>query len=306
MASDSFTDSDGTALASHTAGGVTWALASGSANTTINSNMLDIALWTRNWWRSDSTEDRSLITYKGGIGVNNLVKASIRTPTSGKGYDAFFSANSGGNWTTCQISEGGAWRASGTVSYATASDHVLEIVGTEDGSDLTLDVYVDGTRAKTWTDTTPTAAGYSGFALDNDTGTARYGCADDWSDGAASGVEGSAAITLGALTVAGEADVAVTGSAAITLAALTAAGEADVAVTGALARSLDAALAAGEADVAVAGWAAATLDGLTVAGTCAVELAGSLAATLGPLTLVAAGRGPSGGRLLGIRRRAVV
>jgi hypothetical protein len=103
---------------------------------------------------------------------------------------------------------------------------------------------------------------------------------------AASGVIGTLAQTLGALTLAATATVGVAAAATPTLGVLTCSGAATVAVSASSAPTLGALTASGTGTVAVGGALSASLGTLTVSGSAAVTAGpvGALAQSLGSLT----------------------
>jgi hypothetical protein len=105
----------------------------------------------------------------------------------------------------------------------------------------------------------------------------------------ASGVSGSAASTLPALTQAASGTVAVAGPASSSLPALTQAASGTVAVAGAAASSLPALTQSAAGTVAVTGPAASSLPALTQAASGTVEVRGAATSTLPSLTQAAAG-----------------
>ena len=106
------------------------------------------------------------------------------------------------------------------------------------------------------------------------------------------GVSGTGALSLGALTLAGTGRVAVAGTGALSLGALTLAGTGRVAVAGTGALSLGALTLSGAGTVGsgVTGTGALSLGAITLTGTGTVPVAGTGALSLGALTLTGAGR----------------
>ncbi len=100
---------------------------------------------------------------------------------------------------------------------------------------------------------------------------------------ASSGITGTAAATLGALTSAGAATLAIAGTAAKTLGAVTASGAATVAIAGSGAKTLAALTAAGAGAVAITATGAKTLGTLAATGAATLGIAGQGAITLGAL-----------------------
>jgi hypothetical protein len=106
------------------------------------------------------------------------------------------------------------------------------------------------------------------------------------------GVSGTAAITLGALTVSGVGDVDVNGTSAVTLGTLTSTAVGAVAIDGDAAITLGTLTASGTgtvSDAPITGTASITLGVLTLSGVGDVDVAGASAITLGVLTSAAAG-----------------
>jgi hypothetical protein len=104
-------------------------------------------------------------------------------------------------------------------------------------------------------------------------------------------ITGTLAATLGALTLAATATVAVSGQAAPTLAAATVSGAATVEVQAVSASELSALTVGGTAEAAIRGTAELTLDALVVAGVATVEIRGSTDVDLAALMANATGSG---------------
>ena len=111
------------------------------------------------------------------------------------------------------------------------------------------------------------------------------------------GVSGTGALSLGALTLAGTGRVAVAGTGALSLGALTLAGTGRVAVAGTGALSLGALTLSGAGTVGsgVTGTGALSLGAITLTGTGTVPVAGTGALSLGAITLTGTGTVPMRG-----------
>lgn len=189
MASDNFTDTNGTHLLDHTAS-ITWTavISSKPDNYTINNNSVRGAAWaSANSFASTSTVDSSQVT----VLANNpagVVRPSVRMSSNNAGYMAYFTSLSGGNFTRIEVYKNNAWFARyDSVSYSQASDHTLKITASGT-STVTLEVFVDGSSLGTKTDSSsPIESGYSGFSISMATVGTAQDLLDDWTDGAAGG-----------------------------------------------------------------------------------------------------------------------
>ena len=106
---------------------------------------------------------------------------------------------------------------------------------------------------------------------------------------ASSANEGTAAVTLGALTGAGVGTLAITATGAATLGAATASSSATLAITASGAATLGAVTASGVGTLAISATGAAALGAATAAGVGTLAITGAGAATLGAVTAASAG-----------------
>jgi len=208
---------------------------------------------------------------------------------------------------------GGAWTQIGTdYAVAPADGDIARI----EAPDSTFEGFVNGTSRISGSNGSAPATGYTGlYTYDN------IGYLDDfeggdltppvganpvnavwdnfwhrgqtwyhfWQDAEEeeAGVTGTGAVTFGAMTAAGTADVPVTAAGAATFAAMTVAGTAVIPVTASGAATFAVMTASGTAGVAVAGVGEATFDVMVAAGTGEVEassVAGSGAFTFEDMT----------------------
>jgi hypothetical protein len=187
MASDAFTNSDGTSLPTHDAKWTT-----GPQNDfEINSNQAEAtAKWsnsTNHYSDSQSEDQESEIVFVGKASVGATRGVAVRQTDTQYGYDARLVDASGGNWTGLNVYRDNIIEASATgLSYATASNHTVRIT-VAGNSTATINVYVDGNRdINDHVDSTPLTGGYPGFRY--------YGVAegpdpfDDWTDNIAGGI----------------------------------------------------------------------------------------------------------------------
>lgn len=197
MASDNFTDTNGTHLLDHTAS-MTWTNTTGTNpdDYTIQSNQVYGAAWKAAVsFASTSTVDSSQITWLGNQTYTHGSKPCVRMPSNNIGYAAYFSDSSGGNWTEVTITKNGSYFGSYTsLSYAQSDNHTIKITASG-SSPVTLEVFVDGVSLGTKSDSSsPLASGYSGFSVAT-ASRAAGALMDDWTDGAASGASSTPSST---------------------------------------------------------------------------------------------------------------
>lgn len=190
MASDSFTDSDGTGLESHDANWSTPHADYAVTDLEINSNIVEHeGAWDSSGAYYDgSTEEDSQIVFVGGVDTTaRHVAVRMATGTADfddLGYSLYLGAT-GSDYTHVYVGLGRSWIATlnGSASYATADDHTLRITA----SGTTITGYVDGNDEGNTTDSDVSDAGHPGFWTTDVAGVAdsRY---DDWTDGAAGGL----------------------------------------------------------------------------------------------------------------------
>ncbi|MBM2827743.1 MAG: hypothetical protein HW408_275 [Actinobacteria bacterium] len=192
MASDAFTNTDGTALSTHNAN---WGQLGGYvlADLTIVSNQVRIAAWGESGARyTASSIDLSQAVQEAVSEVNHHTHVCVRASASVKGYHFKLLEISGGNWTTLTAYKDGAWLGATTVSISAGVTHTLKITASGT-STVTIKCYVDNTEYLSLTDSaTPLGTGNPGFILDGESIEAK---ADDWTDGAAGG-GGAAAVFM--------------------------------------------------------------------------------------------------------------
>jgi hypothetical protein len=169
---DTFTDTTGTALASHTGEtGATWTLLAGSATTKlIESNTL-IAAGSRAIYKASGTpasadyEVHAWQTYRGAYGQDfHRTGVALRLDSSGNGYAAYPAADESSTLKLARLDSGGVPTTIASVSYtppATGTEvkFTLRAVGS------TLKVYVNDVEQISYTDSTYSAAGNAGVML---------------------------------------------------------------------------------------------------------------------------------------------
>jgi len=192
MASDSFTNTNNTALGSHTVQN-TWAKARGNADSEvyIYGNLLRVAAYRENhYWYSESTVDSSQVVVKPN--ASNSIKAgpAVRIQGGGVGgYHANLGNHSGGYATRISIEKNASWLGGAPVSADNTVDHTIKITASGTGATVTIKVYLDGELVKTLDDSSsPYTSGNSGVFLSNAT-TPAIDMLDDWTDGVAVGVK---------------------------------------------------------------------------------------------------------------------
>jgi hypothetical protein len=187
--SDTFTDTNGTLLATHNS---EWVLMTAEfaamADCVIQSNTAQ----TSNDWSycstmyDSSSSDISQILVKAYTNANNWKAVCVRggggSASNRTGYCARFGSGSGGNWTSVGITkDNGFLDAISSLSYSQASDHTLRIVASGT-SPVTLTISVNGSSIGSVQDaSSPIASGKPGFYIVGD-GDAATTAMDDWQD----------------------------------------------------------------------------------------------------------------------------
>jgi hypothetical protein len=169
---DTFTDTNGTTLASHTGEtGATWTLLAGSNyQKIIESNTL-IAGGARGVYKASGTpasadyEVHAWQTYRGINGQDfHRTGVALRLDSSGNGYAAYPAADESSTLNLARLDSGGVPTTIASVSYtppATGTEvkFTLRAVGS------TLKVYVNDVEQISQTDSTYSAAGNAGVML---------------------------------------------------------------------------------------------------------------------------------------------
>lgn len=205
MASDSFTNTDHTAIGSHTAGGVTWAAIGGNAEAIgeIMSNQLRFGdLFSISARASSSSSDFCQVVIKAGTYVAQTKSVHVRSSASALGYQLRIDGITGDNIDSVSLYKNELFLTFADVSGLSKSrlvDHTLAIKATPSGGDVQIKGYIDGTEitfdassasnpasSTTYTDLaaeTPLAAGNPGLTVAFETGMvdANSGL-DDWTD----------------------------------------------------------------------------------------------------------------------------
>lgn len=192
-ASDSCTDTDGTALATHDANWVSMDATRVVGNLQINSNQCrgTGAFSTGGAMYSTSTVDTSqilVLAYSDSSLLKNVcVRAGTGAGADKSGYCIRLNTIVGANWTAVTSIKNGAFfgGASGFTA-ATASDHTLKITVTGAGT-VTIHYFVDAVEIGSDTDASPLAAGNPGF-FELGNGNQATTNFDDWTDGASASV----------------------------------------------------------------------------------------------------------------------
>ena len=185
MASDTFTDSDGTALESHDANWTSVNATYPVTNCEINGNVCEHeAAWRRSGaYYAGSSEDTSEIVFVGGVSTLKR-SVAVRMGADQRGYGVVPDVVVGANFTRVSVAANGVWHDStNTGDYAWASDHTVRI--TVSGSDpVEIAVTIDGDAITIDDDTTSLiGAGSPGFWI-GEAGTVADSRFDDWTDGA--------------------------------------------------------------------------------------------------------------------------
>jgi len=191
MATDNFTDTDGTPLETHDAkwkDGPSPYLAS---NAEIQSNFCQSeGAWTSfgAWYDNGQADDQSseVIDKSHSSGEKHV---AVRMSAASRGYAIALTGGSGGLWSAVTMTKNGAWFASVETgaSYSQAADHTLKISCSGSGT-VTINCWIDGTPKTTQYDSSiPITTGKPGIWYLAG-GTIAHSAFDDWTDGISSGV----------------------------------------------------------------------------------------------------------------------
>ena len=186
MASDTFTDSNGTALESHDA---KWTSIGGAYVVTwreINNNIAEHeATWKTSgcYYDDGQSEDQEcqMVLVGGSSSANRHV--CVRCDAGVRGYGVHLGGVSGANFLAAYFTDDGGWRQTHNGSWATASSHTLKVVATGN-ADVVVDMYINdmGTFVDQWTDSDgELTGGHPGMWTSEASAVidTRY---DDWTD----------------------------------------------------------------------------------------------------------------------------
>lgn len=199
MASDSFTNSDGTALATHDAN---WASVTGfTGAVTIQSNQARGPDFANSAWRyTTSSSDDSQIVKKAQAALgNNRYGVCVRMGSASIGYSLRLRTLSGGNFTEAAVYKHTTYVASSTgITISRLSDITLRIQATASGGDQQIRIWVNGAATNfgyseggttysgaVLTDpsaNTPITSGSPGFLANNGSAAQAETYFDDWDD----------------------------------------------------------------------------------------------------------------------------
>jgi hypothetical protein len=189
MATDSFTNSNSTALSTHNDA---WVHVVGTDSGRIYNNGVSFGAWaTSTYLRDDSTSDESqIVLLSGEPGTAGKVRPAVRVSSGIAGYAIALSAT-GDNWTTLNLYKNNTWQQhNNAISYAKANNHTLRIVASGTSSPVTITCYVDGNLELTWQDSSsPYTSGNPGIYILGNGGN-NYAFGDDWTDNAAAATTG--------------------------------------------------------------------------------------------------------------------
>lgn len=191
MASDSFTNTNGTALGTHDAN---WTVLSGRTSAgEIQSNAAQALGGFQNWgaYYSGSSEDTCQAVNKATTIQYKAV--CVRGGSSTLGYALSFATGSGGNWTLCWVMKNGLFHANVSTGgpWSQASDHTMKITvsGT---TTVTIDSWVDGvSQTQTSDSVSPIGSGSPGMYTTGGNATVAESAFDDWTDGVTAGADKS-------------------------------------------------------------------------------------------------------------------
>lgn len=189
MATDTFTDTNGVALSSHTASSCTWADLPSPylvSHFNIQGNLCQAtaistaagALCT------SSTVDCSQIDSAAQSTITSTKFVCVRASALSLGYAFAFSQAVHTNWVWVQIYKNGSTLGSvGTVSISNLVGHTLKITASTSAGVVTLTGYVDGSQVVQTTDSSSIiTSGNPGFYVTNGLSTLAYTNFDNWTD----------------------------------------------------------------------------------------------------------------------------
>ena len=181
--SDTFTGSNGTALATHDAN---WTSLPGYAttNVTIQSNMAETGNYaTGGGFYNASTADISQAVFKGAPTSSYVSKfITVRAGAGTLGYEVYF--NYFLNPSNVVLTKNGTYQDTWVISTLDLTvDHTIKLTATGT-STTTLELFIDGASQGTKTDSSsPITSGHPGFFVDaGSNGTIGYTAVDNWQD----------------------------------------------------------------------------------------------------------------------------
>ena len=207
MASDSFTNSNGTALSTHDAN---WSTVTGfTGSVTIQSNQArgpDFANSAYRYTASSSDDSQVVKKAQAALG-NNRYGVSVRMGSASIGYSLRLRTLSGDNFTEAAIYKHTTFVGSGSISASRLSDITLRVQATTNGSDQDIRAWVNGSAVTfgyseagtTYSGTvltdpsanTPITSGAPGFIANNGSAAQAETYFDDWDDLLGGDPEGS-------------------------------------------------------------------------------------------------------------------
>ena len=205
MASDSFTNSDGTGLEVHDSNWTSISTTYNVEDFEINSNIVE---HDGNWdfagcYYDGSSEDESEAVDKAHdfSGSKNI---TVRAGADQRGYSCSIGGADGGNWTDCYINKNGAWLATLEVdgTWSQASDHTIKVTASGTTT-VTIEGFVDDVSQGTTEDSSsPIGSGHPGFWNGQQQSPVDSGW-DDWNDGAVGGTTYYQNTGQGAIAIVG-------------------------------------------------------------------------------------------------------
>ncbi len=197
MASDDFTNSNGTALETHDSNWAETSSSSGDGGEIQDNHYRDSNDWNHvRYYYTGGDPDLSQIVVAASI-APSYIGPACRVPTTNDGYSSEFE-QSGGNWTNVTLNKNGSWLAGASISYSTSSTRTFKTT-TSGTTTVTFKAFVDGTEEATVDDSSsPLSGGAPGFGTGPE-GDATDCDFDDWTDGAAAGVTGKSHPLMGLL-----------------------------------------------------------------------------------------------------------
>ena len=182
MASDNFTNTDGTLLTDHNS---KWKIVSGYATISILGNAArcnitwgNTSAYFENGQGNDQSSEIVLKAY--GASTTNGAGVILQANPTSQGYRVSFSTLVGANFTAISVYRNGVWQDAPTGVWPWNVDHKLKAIL----SSGNIAIYVDDILIDNgYTDGTPLTGGYPGIALNTGTNGANDIYVDNWTDG---------------------------------------------------------------------------------------------------------------------------
>ena len=189
MASDNFTNTNGTALETHNSNWGNEAVDIEIQSNAAQNEADNISSWTD---FTGSASDYSKITVKAEVNTKSQWNSPLIRNNGAQfiGYRAVMRTRVVDNWTEVRVYEAGgdSVGTTHTGTWSCLADHTLAIEATDNGAGVNIEIWIDGVQGITINQTTRTydSGGTSGFVITS-TADAADSAIDDWTDTAGGG-----------------------------------------------------------------------------------------------------------------------